>query len=132
MHVFSTEWAQAYKEAINANPKYEASSKNWEEGSVALILTDGERSEGVLLELLRGKCLSATRMDGAAAREAAAFAIEGDQATWQEVLGGKLAPLMGIMRGRLKLSKGNIAKLLPYTQGAAELVASAQTLDTEF
>lgn len=132
MQVFSPEWAQAYQAAINANTAYQAASKKWEEGAIALILVEGERNIGVLLELLHGTCLNATSLTGDAAKAGAAFAIEADQATWQEVLGGKLAPLMGIMRGRLKLSKGSIGKLLPYTQAATELVASAQTLPTEF
>lgn len=132
MKVFSPAWAQAYQVAINQNAAYKNASQKWEEGAIALILTEGEESFGVLLDLLKGECLQATSTTGEAARTGAAFAIEADQATWQEVLGGKLAPLMGIMRGKLRLSKGSIARLLPYAQAATELVTSAQTLDTEF
>lgn len=129
MQAFSSDWAAAYLSAINANSEYAKSSGNWTHGALAFALTDGS---AVLLDLHQGVCRGAMSVSIAAALEQAAFVIEGDAAAWQEVLGGKTAPLMALMRGKLKLSKGSIAKLMPFTKAASELVASAQTLPTEF
>lgn len=133
MQAFSTEWAAAYHTAINANPDYAASSRNWTHGQLAFALSgSGAKDAAVLLDLHAGECRSASSVAPAQAHAQAAFVIEGDAAAWQDVLGGKIAPLMALMRGKLKLSKGSIAKLLPFTRSAQELVRSAQQIPTEF
>lgn len=129
MKVFSAEWAAAFHDAINSNNAYAKSSANWELGKIALMLND---DRAVLLDLLKGNCLGAESINPERAESQADFIIVGDENTWKEVLSGRLAPLMGIMRGRLKLSKGSISKIMPYALAATELVKSAQTLDTEF
>jgi putative sterol carrier protein len=132
MNVFSHEWAQAYRDAINANTAYRTASAGWQEGAIALVLRGEAHDVGVWLDLLKGECLGAesVTLDDAHAR--AAFVIEADTSTWQEVLGGKLQPLMGIMRGKLRLTKGSMARLLPHTKAANELVACAQSVPTTF
>lgn len=132
MKIFSPEWTQAYHTAINANEVYASTSKNWEAGPLALVLLRDGAGAAVLLELLHGACQAAHSLTPDEAHERAAFVIEGDEATWREVLGGQLQPLMGIMRGRLKLAKGSIARLLPYTAAATALVESARQLETEW
>ncbi len=132
MNVFSSEWAEAYKTAVNQNNAYRASSEKWQEGAVALVLTHENGGIAVLIDLLKGECLGATSVSPSIAHEKASFVIEADIATWQEVLGGNLQPLMGIMRGKLKLAKGSLARLIPYTKAANELVNSAQTVPTTF
>lgn len=130
MKLFSPEWAQAYADAINANTAYVASSQNWNEGSIALLLKDSDAA--VWLDLSRGVCREALALTHPEALERATFAIQADSATWQEVLKGALQPLMGIMRGKLKLTKGSIGRLMPHTKSATELVNSAQHLQTDF
>lgn len=133
MRVFSIEWAAAYEQAINASSTYATASAGWEAGKLALViqLADGT-SRAVLLDLLRGKCLQAQSLTVDAAAAEAAFVIAGDETTWRDVLAGSLQPLMGIMRGKLKLTHGSIAKLMPYTNAATELVRCAQGIPTEF
>ncbi len=133
MRVFSEDWAQAFYHAINANDAYRAASQQWEAGPLALILrhADGEES-AILVDLWRGACRSAQRVLPSEAMTQATFVIYGEEAAWQEVLGGHIQPLMAIMRGKLKLQKGSLAKLMPYTKAAIELVSSAQTVPTEF
>jgi putative sterol carrier protein len=132
MKVFSHEWAQTYFVAINHNQNYKDASQKWEEGSIALILIHPTNSIAVWVDLLKGECITAKSLSPALATASATFAIEGDETTWKEVLNGNLQPLMAIMRGKLKLTKGSIARLLPYTKAANELVLSAQTIPTEF
>jgi putative sterol carrier protein len=132
MQVFSPDWAVAYQQAINTSTTYASTSARWEEGKLALVLNRDDGSRGVLLDLLHGKCLEARSIPLDTALAEATFVITGDEATWREVLGGTLQPLMGIMRGKLKLTQGSIGKLMPYTLAANELVRCAQTLETEF
>lgn len=132
MRVFSPEWAQAYHDQINQSSAYQESSRTWREGKLALVLRREPEGAAVLLDLLEGRCLGVFSTSPDAAAGEAAFVIEGDEATWRKVLAGRLAPLMGIMRGKLRLSKGSIARLVPYTKGATELVNCAQHLPTEF
>jgi len=136
MKVFSGAWAQAYREAINDNPAYTKASTKWDEGKLALVLAADadieETSTAVLLDLQFGRCLAAASVSYRQAKRQATFVIEGDEAVWRDVLAGNLQPLMALMRGKLKLSKGSITRLIPYTQAAIELVHSAQTVPTDF
>ncbi len=131
MLVFSPEWALSYQEAINQNASYLAASQKWEEGAIALVMS-AENPKAVLLDLWHGQCREASAAEVLLATEAATFVISGERAVWQQVLGGKLQPLMAIMSGKLKLTKGSIGRLLPYTKAANELVLSAQNVPTDF
>lgn len=130
MQAFSSEWVAAYKDAINSSDEYAKTAAKWTLGKIALVMKDDDKA--VLLDLYEGKCLAATSTDATNAETEATFVIVGDMQTWQDVLGGKLQPLMGIMRGRLKLTKGSIGKLLPYANASVALVNSAQGIPTEF
>ena len=39
---------------------------------------------------------------------------------------------MALMRGKLKLEKGNLGSLLPHTSAAKELVVAAREIETDF
>lgn len=133
MKIFSQVWANAYKESINANSSYFIASQNWSEGSISLVLQDKDNVVGVYLELFQGKCLNAVSLsDYKDIVAKSSFVIEANLETWKDVLSGNLQPLMGIMRGKLKLSKGSITKLIPFTKSANELVISAQVVITSF
>lgn len=133
MRVFSDDWASAFHQAINANSAYRSASQNWDAGPLALVLRhmSGEES-AILIDIWRGECRGARRVVADDAMAQATFVIYGEEEVWREVLSGQIQPLMAIMRGKLKLQKGSLAKLMPYTKAAIELVNSAQTLPTEF
>jgi putative sterol carrier protein len=132
MKLFSEEWATTYKNVINTSESYKNSSVNWQEGSIALVATQNNEFIGVLLELEKGVCLSSKPTTIEEANQLASYIIQGDIQTWKEVLSGSLQPLMGIMRGKLKLIKGSLTRLIPYTKAANELVLCAQNIPTEF
>lgn len=133
MLIFTEDWANAYQTAINANPQYAIASKNWTHGALAMVIVfDDKTNYAVWLDLANGECLSAKSMTLVDVMADANFVIEGDVDIWKTVLNGDIQPLMAIMRGKLKLSKGSIGKLMPFAKSAIELVNSAQTLDTEF
>lgn len=133
MLVFSQDWAEAFHQAINANPDYAVSSKNWTAGALALMLvnTSGE-DRAVVLDLHLGECRGVASTIAPEAFEKVAFVIAGNEADWQAVLSGDIQPIMALMCGKLRLRKGSMAKLMPYTKGAVELVSSAQTVPTTF
>lgn len=130
---FTESWAVAYREALNASSAYYAASTRWDAGAVALVTLPEMRQNvpnitAVLLDLHHGKCRDSSVVTLSDAMQKAAFVIEGDYATWMEVLAGKQSPLGAITRGKLRLKKGALTRLLPFTKSAAELVKTAQLI----
>lgn len=128
--LFSAPWADAYRDAVNANEAYRKAASDWE-GPIALHLgkdpahgVDADRA--VLLDLWHGECRGAKAVTAEEAEAEADYVIRGDRATWMRILDGDLNPLKALMFGRLKLTKGRLRDLLPYTRAAKELVESAQ------
>ncbi len=133
-HLFSEEWAQAYQQAINSNPNYYKASRGWENGPLAFIMRASPRDgypsgSAVLLDLHKGECRAAHHVPVEEALSRAEYVIEGDYPSWMGVLAGHTSPLMLIIRGKLRLRKGSLSKLMPFTQSAQELVASAQRIE---
>lgn len=131
LSLFSEAWAQAYQKVINTSVSYYEASKKWEAGSLAFVIkaspTDGfPEDAAVLLDLYHGKCREAHRLPLFQVEREAAFIIEGDYRSWMKVLGGKAQPLTMLMRGKLKLKKGSMSKLMPFTKSAQELVNCAR------
>jgi putative sterol carrier protein len=129
---FSDEWARAWCEALNASEAYRAAAAAWE-GSVALAATtaDGSGGPAVFLDLRHGSCLAAR----AASPEdvaGATYLIEAQPATWRDVLAAQTSPLMALMTGRLKLTRGEMAKLMPHANSARELLHLAGAVETDF
>ncbi|MEM9949984.1 MAG: SCP2 sterol-binding domain-containing protein [Chloroflexota bacterium] len=128
MQVFSGDWAEAFHKQINLDGTYATSGANWTLGKLALVLDD----KAVVLHLHEGVCRSVISTSADNATPNADYVISGTSDTWQDVLAGKTAPLMGIMSGKLKLTKGSIGSLMPFAKAAVDLVNSAKKLDTEF
>jgi WS/DGAT/MGAT family acyltransferase len=129
--LFSEGWADAFREAINTNVHYRRASTHWRAGSLAFVLRASPRhgfstGSAVWIDLDRGVCLATESLPAAQAAQRAAFVIEGDYPAWMRVLKSEIAPLAALARGDLRLTKGSMIKLLPFTQSAQELVHSAQ------
>jgi putative sterol carrier protein len=131
--LFSQAWADNFRDAINKNPDYKRTSTHWRAGALAFLLraSAGKPSAAVLLDLHQGDCRDARSLPVYEATQRAAFAIEGDHHAWMRVLHGEVAPLAALMRGDLRLAKGSLLKLLPFTQSAEQLVMSAQRVPLE-
>lgn len=133
--IFTAEWAQAYQEALNANEDYADAGSDWE-GSMAFMARADpgqglEEDRAVTLDLWHGECREVDVVEGDKAQDAADYVIAGSLSTWYDVLDGKLQPLKALMFGKLKLKKGKLKDLLPYTRAAKEMVESAQEVPTE-
>ena len=133
--VFTREWAEAWCAALNASASYREEAASWE-GAVALIMTEDAEAgvparRAVYLDVAGGSCGGA-RVADEADLAAARYVIEASPAAWEAMLSGALAPLMALMKGRLRLTRGNFAALLPYANAARALVATATGVPCRF
>lgn len=130
---FSNEWAVAWGEALNASPEYRAAAATWE-GSVAASVTDPDAPApraAVYLDLWHGQCRAARAATEGDLADAT-YLIDAAPAAWRELLGTGTSPLMALMTGRIQLSRGQLATLIPYAGAARELVRLATAVSTEF
>lgn len=132
IEVFSDRWARACAAAINANEAYRAAATAWE-GAVILhvVARDPAGERRVYLDLWRGECRQArvgTEEDDASAR----YILAGEGRTWQQLLSGSTPPMMAIMTGRLRLTKGTMTELLPHVESARQLVVSVASVTAVF
>ncbi len=133
--VFTTAWADAWRGALNGNEGYRRAAASWE-GAVALVMhPDGSSGitgrRTVFLDLMHGTCRDA-RVAADGDVEAAAYVLEASAGVWRDLLGARASPIMALMTGRLSLTRGSIAALLPYAGAANELVATAARIESLF
>lgn len=137
-HSFPSEaWAAAYKAAINANPKYATAGKDWTHGAVALSIKADTalgiaEDIAVVLDVHAGVCRAATYMPATQARQSAPFVVEGPYANWKTLIVENQDPIKALMQGKLKLTKGHLPTIIRYVESSKQLLASAQTVDTQF
>ena len=131
--IFSAEWAETWRRALNAHAGYRASAATWE-GALVLEMRnpagDGP-ARAVYLDLWHGECRGA-RVATADDIGDARFVLSGSTDIWRRVLRREVAPLMGLMTGRLALTRGSLAALLPYAAAAAALVDAAASCPARF
>jgi putative sterol carrier protein len=131
--VFSSEWASACARILNGQDGYRSAASTWE-ATIVLTMTaigaDGNERR-VFLDLYRGECRSA-RAAVASDEEGARYVLSGTAAAWEQVLTGTLAPLLAIMTGKLRITKGGLMDLMPYVGAAKELVAAAALVPASF
>lgn len=133
--IFTNDWAELWGTAINDNQAYRKAAAKWE-GAIGLVMT-ADAAMGipderiVIADLWHGDCRSAWAA-GHAALDDVPYLITATPAIWKNVLAGKTDPIVGLMGGKLKLTKGSLFALLPYAKAAKELVASAIAVDTTY
>lgn len=133
--IFTDDWARLWSDAINANANYKQAATKWE-GAIAMVMSpDGDmgipEERVVIADLWHGDCRGAHAADEEDLA-GAPYVIRANPATWKEVLAGRVDPIFGLLRGKLKLAKGSVFSLVPYAVAAKELVASARNVDTTF
>ena len=88
-------------------------------------------TRSVYLDLWHGQCRVA-RMASDADLEAARYILTGTAQAWRGVLSGTMAPLTAVMSGKIRLSKGSMASLVPYAAAARELMTAAMEMEISF
>jgi putative sterol carrier protein len=131
----SAAWVSACGAAIDASVKYRTAAADWTYGAVALVVRpapDLGLAEPVALwlDLDRGRCHGA-RLVSATDATRASFELTADYATWKAVLRRELAPVAGIMGGKLAL-RGSLAIVVRNIGTAEALVEAATTVPTRF
>ena len=133
----SPEWTAAYKDAVNANPKYRTAGKDWTHGAVAYVI-EANPSIGLpadvamILDVHEGICRATTHTTRERAESDAPFVIVAPYARWKEVLQKQAEPIKAMMQGRLKLTKGHLPTIVKYVESSRQLVESAAAVPTEF
>lgn len=132
LEVFSASWAARCAEAIGASSAYRTAAAAWE-GDLVFRMHRAAPADtrAVYFDLWHGECRAA-RLASADDQAAARYLIEGDESAWQQVLQGRLVPLLALMTGRLKLSRGRVADLVPYAASAKELLAVMGGIEARF
>jgi putative sterol carrier protein len=123
--------------AVNDNPHYANAGKDWTHGTVALIVKadpaiDLEQDMAILLDVNAGVCRGANYLTGTAARDKAAFAVEGPYDNWKKLIVENQDPIKALMQGKLKLTKGHLPTMIRYVESSKQLLSSAQAVATEF
>ncbi|OYD09640.1 SCP2 sterol-binding domain-containing protein [Paludifilum halophilum] len=131
---FTAEWAREYKEKLNQNEQYRQAAQTWEGPIVFMVEKDPsvglEEDRWIFLDLWHGECRDA-RASSEEDLESAPTVISGDTQTWKQLFDGQLEPISTLMRGRLRLVKGNMAELSGYVLAAQQLMKTAMEVDTE-
>ncbi len=129
---FSDQWAEAWGAALNGSTVYREAAATWE-GAIAVVVADtsGPPGPAVFLDVWHGECRAARTATAADLAEAA-FVLEAAPGAWKQVLASQISPVMALLTGQIRLARGDLTRLLPYTAAAKELVHLAGVIDTEF
>lgn len=131
--LFSQAWADAFREAVNADLDFRKEGIHWQ-GTIGFVLDDGAPVGligPVALELVldRGLCNTARIISPDAC--GAPLVIRTGYETWREILLGALDPVAAVMRGQVRLH-GNAAELMMHARAVSALVKCAQTVSAEY
>jgi putative sterol carrier protein len=133
--IFTDKWAKAWGKKINENESYRKAAANWEGAMVLVMGSDPAfgiaADRAVIADLWHGQCRGSHAAKDEDLKQAP-YVIRATPATWKEVLAGNIDPIFGLLRGKLKLSKGSVFALVPYAVAAKELVQSARNVETSF
>lgn len=131
---FTQDWADAFRDAINADAAYRAAAASWT-WPLALAMEarpDLGYPEAVAVELAldRGTCHDARIVPADAAT--APYVLRGSYDTWKRVVRGDVDAVMAVATGQLALARGSLMTLMMHTGSAKALVATAGTVPTTF
>ena len=132
MTIFTPEWIDALHQSLNQNEAYQQYAATWEGSLLMVFMKDGQidpqSSPAVFLNLYHGQCRMAKTAEPDDFANADYILAAGGN-DWKQVLDREIAPLMAIMRGKLKLKKGSMVTLARYADAAKEIVNSAADLN---
>ena len=131
----SVEWMEEYKKQINSSEGYKKAGATWTAGVVALVISAKpeigiNEDFGMWLDLHQGVCREAKKV-GLEEAQKAPFCIIGDYTRWKQVIKKELAPVKGMMQGKLKL-KGDLPTIVRYVKASQELVECTTRIETKF
>lgn len=126
--VFTEEWCHACCRALNERPIYATVAADWRDPVVLVMGADPAlgitRERAVHLDLFEGACRGA-RVATVEDRAAARFVLRAEAGAWRRILTGETDPVSAVMRGELKLERGNPMTLIKYSSAAREMLGAA-------
>ena len=130
---FTPEWAAALCAEIEGDAAYQEASRGWK-WPLAFVLDRAPDlgfpdDVAVQLRLDRGRCLGTDVRP--AAKVDATFALRASYATWKRIVRGELDPVVGVMKGEVKLT-GSIGTLMMHTRSTKALVECARRIPIRF
>ena len=128
----SQQWAEAFKDALNASPDYHEAARNWE-GDFYFIVTDipGQPTPVTMYaDLWHGQCRDA-HVVANPATHTPAFSMTAKLPTWRKVIEKRLDPIQGLLTRQLKL-EGSMTTIMKNVKAATALVNSLSSIDTQF
>jgi putative sterol carrier protein len=126
----SAEWAQAFREQINASAAYRESAADWHGGAICFVIRAGGEKTYLWLDLHCGECRAA-ELVAPQRGEQASFLISAEYEGWKRILRGELDPVRAIWTGTVTV-RGDLSFLLRYMRAARELLACAVRVPTRF
>ena len=133
----SPPWTDAFKEAVNQNQDFAQASKEWTEGSLALVVEANVeagliRDMAILLDMHAGHCRRAAYVDAEEARKQADLVIEAGDDLWKEIVEGKLNPTMALLQWNLKVTKGRLPTVIKHAPLIRHLIVCAAQVPAAF
>jgi putative sterol carrier protein len=130
---FTQPWADALREAINADQAYRVAARTWT-WPVALVLEAAPAlgypvDTAVEFDLDRGHCTAVRVLDPSAAT--APFVLRAPYEAWKRIVRGALDPVMAVALRQVTLH-GSLTTLMMHAGAAKALIACARTVPTHF
>jgi putative sterol carrier protein len=128
MEVFTEEWGRRCCERLNQRDGYREEAADWEGAVVLVMSADPDagvpEDRGVWLDVHHGACRG-TRVATAADLASAPYVFRAGPEDWRLLLTGEMEVVAGVVKGALRLERGNLFTLARYTAAAREMVLAA-------
>lgn len=127
----AADWARAWREHINDREDFAAAAAEFEATFVFEIRADDSYDGDPIrftVTIDDGTCTETALVEGEADAD---FALRGPYEAWRALLTGELDVSESVMDGTFDVA-GNTMTLLQRQEAVSEMVAAAQSIDTEF
>lgn len=135
IEVFTEEWGRACCRQLGASEEYRRAAGEWEHPVVLVMERDPalgvEEERALYFDLYRGECRGARTATEADLAEAP-YVMRATPAAWRHVLAREVDPVTALMRGSLRLARGNLMAMARYAGAAKELVNAAARVEAEY
>jgi putative sterol carrier protein len=128
VEVFTEAWARACCERLNAREGYREAAADWEGAAVLVMSADPAagvpEERAIFLDLHHGACRG-SRLASAQDVASAPYVFRASPGDWRNLLAGNMDVVAGVMKGALRLERGNLFTLARYSSAAKEMVLAS-------
>lgn len=124
--IFSPEWMNAWKEAINSSEAYSSTGSGWDEPvilkfSKPVVNAEEEVIPGLWLDLSGGKCRELRHLRKGD-EDKAGIILTAEESVWNQLTETRQDPLFHLVSGRIRLEKGSMIRLSMQRKAARDLL----------